>query len=360
MERSDSARLLTSWREIATAYLLKASFFLNCLWVAVKVSIQNNTTLITEMPPDTQVLQQKSSADESSGKPGEGKGLALLGSIPPTGLVLLAVVSVQVGAGLATQLFPTLGPEGTVAIRILFAAFLMVLIVRGRVLTFHKTFAQNWGLLLAFGLCISVMNLFFYKAIALIPLGAAVAVEFIGPLGVAVLTSRRVSHFAWVALAALGIILLSPLAGADLDTWGILFALTAGLAWALFIILSRRVSSLISGNDGLVIGMAVAAISMIPFAAPVITDLVSSPLILLLAFAVALLSTTIPFTLEFEALKKIPARTYGILVSVEPAVAALVGALLLGERIGIQGMIAVACVVIAAIGITISDGRNSS
>ncbi len=154
--------------------------------------------------------------------------------------------------------------------------------------------------------------------------------------------------------------LLSPLTGADLDTWGILFALTAGLAWAIFIILSRRVSSQVSGHDGLVIGMVVAAVLMIPFAVPVAGHLVSNPLILFTALTVALLSTTIPFTLEFEALKKIPPRTYGILVSVEPAVAALVGALLLGERIGVQGVIAVACVVIAAIGITISDGRNSS
>jgi len=302
------------------------------------------------MPPDTKILP----------KPGVGKGVALLGAIPPTGQILLAIVSVQVGAGIATQLFPVLGPEGTVAIRILLAALLMTLVMRKKVRSFGRTFVQNWGILLVFGLCIAIMNLFFYKAIALIPLGAAVAFEFIGPLGVAVLSSRRASHFAWVALAALGIVLLSPLTGADLDMFGILFALTAGLAWALFIIVSRRVSSQVSGNDGLVIGMMVAAISMIPFAAPVVTNLISSPSILLLALAVALLSTTIPFTLEFEALKKIPARTYGILVSVEPAVAALVGALLLGERIGIQGMIAVACVVIAAIGITISDGRRSS
>ncbi len=314
----------------------------------------------TVMTPDKQVLQNQSSADETPGRPGSTTASVVLGAIPPTGLLLLAIISIQVGAGLATQLFPTLGAEGTVAVRITFAALLMVLAARSRIRTFHQTFVRNWGLLLVFGLCITVMNLFFYKAIALIPLGAAVAFEFIGPLGVAVLTSRRVGHFAWVALAALGILLLSPLTGAELNIWGILFALTAGLAWAIFIILSRRVSSQVSGHDGLVIGMVVAAVLMIPFAVPVAGYLVSSPLILFTAFAVALLSTTIPFTLEFEALKKIPPRTYGILVSVEPAVAALVGALLLGERIGVQGVIAVACVVIAAIGITISDGRNSS
>ena len=198
----------------------------------------------------------------------------------------------------------------------------------------------------------------FYQAIARIPLGAAVAFEFIGPLSVAALTSRRMSHFAWIALAALGIVLLSPLSGANLDPIGIMFALLAGAGWALFVVLSVRVGSRVPGNDGLAIGMTIAAITMIPFVAPVTKVLATDGLILLMGFAVALLSTTIPFTFEFQALKKLPARTYGVLVSVEPAVAAIVGALFLGENIGTQGMIAVACVVVAAIGITVSDRRK--
>lgn len=156
------------------------------------------------------------------------------------------------------------------------------------------------------------MNFFFYQAIARIPLGAAVAFEFIGPLSVAVLASRRLIHFAWVTLAALGIVLLSPFTGAELDSLGIMFALLAGTAWAFFIILARRAGDRVSGNDGLAIGMIIAAISMIPFAVPVV-----------------------------------------------PVVAALVGALLLGERLGVQGMIAVACVVVAAIGITVTDDGKS-
>ncbi|MCP4392249.1 MAG: EamA family transporter [Gammaproteobacteria bacterium] len=202
------------------------------------------------------------------------------------------------------------------------------------------------------------MNLFFYKAIALIPLGAAVAIEFVGPLGVAALASHRPGHFACVALAALGIVLLTPLAGVNLDSLGIIFALMAGAGWACFIVLSRRVGKQVSGNDGLAIGMSIAALSMIPFAAPVATDLISNPMLLLAGLGVALLSTTLPFTLEFEALKRLSTRTYGVVVSVEPAVAALIGALLLGERIGMQGMVAVACVVVAAICITVTDGRE--
>jgi inner membrane transporter RhtA len=282
----------------------------------------------------------------------------IIGALPPTVLVLLAITSIQLGAGIATSLFPVLGAEGTVAVRIIFSALLLGIAARRGFFNFWRIFIRNWGLLLGFGICIAIMNLFFYQSIARIPLGAAVAFEFIGPLGVAVFTSRRWSHFAWVALAAFGIALLSPLSGANLDMLGVVFALLAGIGWALFILLARRVGHIVSGNDGLAIGMIIAAITMIPFAAPVAIKLVTDPLILLAAFGVAVLSTTIPFSFEFTALRRISARTYGVLVSVEPGVAAIIGALLLGERIGVQGVVAVSCVVAAAIGITIYDGRH--
>lgn len=271
---------------------------------------------------------------------------------------MLAITAIQLGAGLATQLFPVLGAEGTVAVRIIFSALLLGIAARGRVHTFGRTFVRNWVLLVAFGLCVAIMNLFFYKAIARIPLGAAVALEFVGPLSVAALTSRRASHLVWVAIAAIGILLLSPVSGTGLDTLGVLFALLAGVGWAFFILLARRVGRRVPGNDGLAIGMTVAAIAMIPFAAPVAADLISDPIILLAGFGVALLSTTIPFTLEFQALKRLSARAYGVLVSLEPAVAVLVGVVLLDEHIGAQGMVAVTCVVVAAIGITFTEKRE--
>lgn len=284
--------------------------------------------------------------------------MTLINSIPPQALVLLSIVAIQVGAAIAIYLFPVLGASGTVAVRIIFSALLLGLAARTSVAILARTVRQHWKLLMIFGLSIAAMNLFFYQAIARIPLGAAVAFEFIGPLGVAALASRRLTHFAWIALAALGIVLLSPLSGVDLDRIGILFALMAGAGWALFIIFAGRVGKLIPGNDGLAIGMAVAALAMIPFAIPVAGTLITNPLILLAGIGVALLSTTIPFTLEFAALKRLPARSYGVLVSLEPGVAALVGALLLGERIGLQGMIAITCVIIAAIGITLADART--
>jgi inner membrane transporter RhtA len=307
------------------------------------------------MPEDAQIKKEQLPTGERP--QGDGQS-GLLAGFPPTGLLLLAIVSIQLGAALATNLFPILGADGTVAIRIIISALLLGLAARGRVRRFASLFVRDWKLLLVYGLCIAAMNFFYYKAIALIPLGAAVAIEFVGPLGVAAFASHRPGHFACVGLAALGIFLLSPLAGVDLDALGMLFALGAGAGWACFILLSRRVGMRVSGNDGLAIGMCIAALSMIPFAVPVIPDLISSPMLLLAGLGVALLSTTLPFTFEFAALKRLSNRAYGVIVSVEPVVAALIGALLLGERIGVQGMVAIACVVVAAIGITVTDGRE--
>ena len=275
--------------------------------------------------------------------------------VPPHVLVLLSIVAIQLGSASATQLFPILGVSGTVAVRIIISALILALASGTKALTFGQTFKDNWQLLFAFGLCIVAMNLFFYQAIARIPLGTAVAIEFIGPLGVAAITSRRLIHFAWIGLAALGIVLLSPLSGVDLDPLGIVFALMAGTAWALFIVLAGNIGKRIPGNEGLAIGMSVAAIIMLPVAIPISGELVLNPLVLLAVLGVALLSTAIPLTLEFQALKRLTSRSYGILISLEPGVAALVGAILLGELIGLKGLIALACVMIAAIGISITD-----
>jgi len=144
-----------------------------------------------------------------------------------------------------------------------------------------------------------------------------------------------------------------------LDGLGVIFALLSGTGWAVFVILSRRVSGQLEDNDGLVLGMSVAAILMLPFAATISIAELLDPQVLVIGFLVASLSTAIPFTLEFEALKRLSATTYGVLVSTEPAVAALVGAVVLGELIGLRGLLAVAFVVIAALGVTLSDARNN-
>jgi len=214
-------------------------------------------------------------------------------------------------------------------------------------------------MVLLFGICMASMNFFFFKAIDRIPLGVAVALEFIGPLSVSAFYSKRRSHLLWVAIAATGIALLTPITGAKLDGLGVIFALLSGTGWAVFVILSRRVSGQLEDNDGLVLGMSVAAVLMLPFAATISIAELLDPQVLVIGFLVASLSTAIPFTLEFEALKRLSATSYGVLVSTEPAVAALVGAVVLDELIGLRGLLAVACVVIAALGVTLSDARNN-
>ena len=274
--------------------------------------------------------------------------------VSPTLLVLLAIVSIQLGAGSATFLFPYIGAEGTVALRILLSAFLLALAAR---LSFHslrQTFVQHWRLMVVFGACIAAMNLFFYMAIARIPLAAVVAIEFIGPLSVAVFSSPNIKQLGWVCLAGLGIVLLSPFSGSDLNTPGVVLALMAGTGWATFIIIAARVGKQVEGNTGLVLGMSVAAIIMIPLVVPAVPELITHPWLFLACLGVALLSTALPFSFEFEALKRLSKRAYGVLVSIEPAVATVVGAVLLGEHMGLQGIAAVGCIVIAAIGITVT------
>jgi inner membrane transporter RhtA len=294
-------------------------------------------------------------SDPPSNPAGEHPWLA---TVPAPALILLAITTMQLGASVAKQLFPALGADGTVAVRVVVSAALLWLLYRRRIRFFGQAMRQHWRILTLFGLAIASMNFFFYQALARIPLGAAVAIEFVGPLGLAALTSRRASHFAWVGLAALGIFLLSPLSGVQLDTVGIGFALLAGLFWAVFAGMAGKVSRLVSGHDGLVLGMSVGAVALLPLGLPIVETLAADPALLAAGIGVALLSTTVPFLLEFEALKRIPARTYGVLVSVEPAVATLIGFVWLNEHLNLQSMVAIACVVIAAVGISWSDTRT--
>ncbi len=279
--------------------------------------------------------------------------------MPPPALVLFAVLAVQIGAGVATYLFPMVGADGAVALRLIFSAS-MLWLFRGKWsdVGWLRQAARQWHWLLIYGLCIAAMNYCFFKAIERIPLGVAVAIEFSGPLAVSAVMSRQLKHLCWVVLAATGILLLTPLSGAELDPVGILYALASGLGWGTFGLLSKRISDGLRGNDGLLIGMTIAALLMLPVLATVELDKLLNPTVLLIGLCVGLLSTAIPFTLEFEALKRLSSASYGILVSTEPAVAAVVGAVLLGEHIGTRGFVAVVCVVVAAVGVSYADVRS--
>ena len=276
-------------------------------------------------------------------------------AVPPPGLLLVSIVSIQLGAAVAVHLFETLGPAGTTVLRIALAAGLLLAATRRRISADAR---RHVGLLLLFGCAIGTMNLCFYGAIDRIPLGVAVAIEFIGPLGVAVLTTRRARDFAWVGLAVVGLVLLTPDIGGELDPLGVALALAAGAGWASFILLSPRVARDV-GDGGLALALVVAALFTLPF------GLVAGGLerldlgLLVGALAVAVLSTALPYALEFEALRRMTARAYGVIVTLEPVVAAMVGALVLGQALPPTAVVAIACVTVAAIGVTLSDRRGS-
>ncbi len=203
-----------------------------------------------------------------------------------------------------------------------------------------------------FGLALACLNFFFYQAIARIPLGVAVTIEFMGPLSLAAITSRRRRDFAWIGLAVCGVALFAPGLDGTLDRLGVLYAICGGLSWASFVLLSAKVARKFPSGEGLALGMSTAAVLLLPFAWSSAGTLLASPQLLLTVFAVAVFSTTIPFRLEYEALKRLPPRTYGVLICLEPAVATLIGALFLGDGLTPRSLLALACVTTAAVGMT--------
>jgi inner membrane transporter RhtA len=267
--------------------------------------------------------------------------------IPPTLLVLFAVSSVQFGGACAKTLFDDVGPSGVVLLRVLFAAVILTALwrpaLRGR------SFA-DWRLIAAYGIALVAMNLSFYEALDRIPLGIAVTFEFVGPLGVAVASSRRPLDLLWVGLAAAGIVLLSDFGTADLDTLGVGLALLAGGFWAAYILLAARVGRAYPGGQALALGMAVGAVLVAPVGlADAGADLIDAE-VLVIGLVVAILSSAIPYTLELEALRRMPQGVFGVLMSLEPAAAALAGFIVLGEDLAARELVAIALVVTASAG----------
>jgi inner membrane transporter RhtA len=267
--------------------------------------------------------------------------------VPPTLLVLAAVTSVQFGAALAKTLFDEIGPGGTVFLRVLFGAIVLVLVWRPR-LAGHE--ARELGLAVAFGLVLAGMNLAFYEALERIPLGVAVTFEFVGPLGVAVFGSRRPRDLLWVVLAAAGIALLSDFGGADLDDLGVALALLAGAFWAAYILLSARVGQAFPGGAGLALAMVIAVVPLAPVGLADAGGELLVPWVLAIGAAVGVLSSAIPYALELEALRHLPVGVFGVLMSMEPAVAALAGLVVLGEELVARELAAILLVVAASAG----------
>ncbi len=267
--------------------------------------------------------------------------------VPPTVLVMAAVSSVQFGSALAKTLFDEVGPGGTVFLRLLLAALVLTLIWRPTV-TGHGR--RDLWLVFWFGLTLAGMNLAFYASLDRIPLGVAVTFEFVGPLGVAVWGSRRPRDLVWVGLAAVGIVLLSDFGSSDLDAAGVGFALLAGAFWAAYILLSARVGRVFPGGSGLALSMLVGAALLVPVGvASGGADMLALG-VLGTALAVSLLSSAIPYSLEMEALRSLPEAVFGVLMSIEPAIAALAGFVVLGESLSTREVIAILFVMAASAG----------
>ena len=268
-------------------------------------------------------------------------------SVPPVVLVLGGITSVQFGAALAKTLFDEVGVGGTVFLRVFFAALVLALIWRPRLAAHGR---DDLLLAVAFGLTLGAMNLAFYSALERIPLAIAVTFEFVGPLGVAVAGSRRPLDLLWVALAAAGILLLSDFGSTDLDGLGVALALLAGGLWAAYILLSARVGRAFPGGSGLTLAMVVASAMLLPVGVGDAGADLLVPWILAAAAGVAILSSAIPYSLEMEALRRMPPRVFGVLMSLEPAAGALAGLVLLSEGLAAREVVAILLVIAASAG----------
>ena len=274
--------------------------------------------------------------------------------IPPLPAVLLAIISVQGGAAIAKGLFPLLGAAGTASVRIGFSALILLAAYRPNL---KQLSLQQWKAVIPYGISLGAMNVIFYFAIERIPLGLGVTLEFIGPLLLTVFGSKRAIDFLWVALAAIGIACIAPWGSTGADLLGMALALLAGAFWAGYIVLGGRISKLMDGGQAVAIGMIFASAVVLPFG--ILGGVLQhfSPVMLLSGITLALLSSAIPFTLEMNALRKMPAQTFSILMSLEPAVAALCGLLFLKEMLSFYEWLAVALVIIASAGATLTKRK---
>lgn len=274
----------------------------------------------------------------------------LAGATPPSSMILVASLAFQLGTALSKSLFDQVGSTGATFIKTVFGAALLLLIWRSGLS--HRSF-RDYGLISLLGLAIAGMSLCFYAAIARIPLGIASALEFVGPLSVAIAGSRRWLDMVWVALAVTGVVLLAPLGEAQgIHPVGMLFALLSASCWAIYILVSGQASQSFAGGTGLAIAMTVASIAMAPFGIAEGGISLLEPQVLLIGSGVALLGNVIPYSLEYQALKTLPPRIFGVLISIEPAIAALVGFFVLREALSLRAITAIAMVTVAAMGVT--------
>jgi inner membrane transporter RhtA len=277
--------------------------------------------------------------------------------VPAPLYALGAIASVQVGATFARQLFAFVGPSGAVFLRVALGALILLAIRRpGR----SRLSGTQWQSVIIFGLVIAGMNLCFYQAIARIPLGVAVTIEFLGPLGVAIAGSRKPLDFAWAALAAAGVAILSFKGGGSVSAVGLAFALAAAVGWACYILISQRVGRIVPGPNGLALALAIAGVALLPFGVASAGARLLLPHNLLAGTLVAVLSTAIPFSLEFAALRRLSSQVFGVLMSLEPAMGAAAGFIFLAQRLAPQDLVGIVLVMVASVAATLTASRQTA
>ncbi|WP_443750021.1 EamA family transporter [Asticcacaulis solisilvae] len=273
--------------------------------------------------------------------------------------VLISILSVQAGATFGKHLFPIVGAEGTTALRQGFAALILLAIFRPWQ---NGPARKDWGVLLLYAVIMGVMNLVFYMGIARVPLGIGVAIEFLGPLTVAVLTSRRAVDFIWIACAAAGLVILLPWHGGSgaLDPVGVFWCACAAVCWGLYIIVGQRVSDRVHGGKAVALAMAITTVFTLPIGIATAGATLFSGSVLLWGIAVGILSSAIPYTLEMLALKHLPAKTFSLMMSLEPAAGAILAFLIVGEKLTLMQVVAIALVVTASAGSSLTARRATN
>lgn len=278
-------------------------------------------------------------------------------TIFPVILIILSMLSLVSGASLAKQLFTAIGTESTSVIRLGVAALFLIMIWRPWRAKLNRA---QLKIIAIYGICLGVMNFLFYMAIARLPLGIAIAIEFIGPLSVAIYLSRKAYDFLWAILAVAGIVLILPLSDIQesIDIVGVIYALGAAAAWALYVIQGKKAATATHSGVVTSLGMTAGFIAVFPFGATNIPMVFSSSSLILTAIGVGILSSAIPYSLEMIALRKIESKHFGLLMSMEPAIGAIGGYLYLNEKLTTLQLLAILCIIAASVGSTFTASKS--
>ncbi|AZD09571.1 Threonine/homoserine exporter RhtA [Pseudomonas chlororaphis] len=282
---------------------------------------------------------------------------SLASTLFPVGLLLIAMASIQSGASLAKSMFPIVGAQGTTTLRLVFASIIMLLLLRP---WRAKLTAKSLRTVIVYGMALGGMNFLFYMSLRSVPLGIAVALEFTGPLAVAIYASRKAIDFLWIALAIIGLLLLIPTSdtSAGIDLIGAGHALGAGVCWALYILFGQKAGA-DNGIQTAALGVMIAALFVAPIGIVHAGAALLTPNLIPIAIGVAILSTALPYSLEMVALTRMPARTFGTLMSIEPAFGALSGLLFLHEFLSLAQWLAITCIILASVGATLTMRSES-